>query len=351
MQIPSWDARIFVLKKAAESKTYCDEVAGVARENGVRDLGTRHSPAGPARGGASGLRRGFRRLRPEAYRRNPDGAPGVGGSSRCCSSAKASRNHGPQEQCGFSGGAGVALSLSAWPPRPAGLIEKALRSTGTRQALAPDLRCVRRRRLQRLLRAASGRRPVRWRDLRDVSGARGTTIRAAASTTTRRISCCNSWTTSSSSTSTTRASRRCTSRMRSSAPRADRACTRASSLGEPRGAFPVAGRWADRLRRHLLQDGAIQLRQLGRARVGVLPEAPRGRRGRGRANSSRRHIIRTTEKAFDDFAGAETDTQQLRRMLGLQPATTRRQKIGDSRKKTATDQRRRFHSTKETFHE
>src|SRR5580700_4428287 len=30
VQIPSWDARLFDLKRAAESKAYCDEVASVA---------------------------------------------------------------------------------------------------------------------------------------------------------------------------------------------------------------------------------------------------------------------------------------------------------------------------------
>jgi hypothetical protein len=35
----------------------------------------------------------------------------------------------------------------------------------------------------------------------------------------------------------------------------------------------------------------------------------------------RRHLIRVTEKAFDDFAGGDTDPQQLRRMLGLPEAT------------------------------
>ena len=34
----------------------------------------------------------------------------------------------------------------------------------------------------------------------------------------------------------------------------------------------------------------------------------------------RKHIIRVTEKAFDDFAGGDTDPAQLRRMLGLQEA-------------------------------
>jgi sugar phosphate isomerase/epimerase len=32
----------------------------------------------------------------------------------------------------------------------------------------------------------------------------------------------------------------------------------------------------------------------------------------------RRHIIRVTEKSFDDFAGSATDKRQLQRMLGLQ---------------------------------
>src|SRR3546814_13738314 len=35
VQVPSWDGRLIDLKKAAESKDYCDEFAGVARENGV----------------------------------------------------------------------------------------------------------------------------------------------------------------------------------------------------------------------------------------------------------------------------------------------------------------------------
>ena len=30
IQIPSWDARLFDLERAAESKSYCDEVLGIA---------------------------------------------------------------------------------------------------------------------------------------------------------------------------------------------------------------------------------------------------------------------------------------------------------------------------------
>ncbi|HEY6372360.1 MAG TPA: sugar phosphate isomerase/epimerase, partial [Candidatus Sulfotelmatobacter sp.] len=35
VQIPSWDARLFDLKRAAESKAYCDEFAAVAARHNV----------------------------------------------------------------------------------------------------------------------------------------------------------------------------------------------------------------------------------------------------------------------------------------------------------------------------
>ena len=35
IQIPSWDARLFDLEQAAESKAYCDEVKGVAADAGL----------------------------------------------------------------------------------------------------------------------------------------------------------------------------------------------------------------------------------------------------------------------------------------------------------------------------
>ena len=35
VQIPTWDSRMIDMKKAAESKTYCDEMKGIAKNNGV----------------------------------------------------------------------------------------------------------------------------------------------------------------------------------------------------------------------------------------------------------------------------------------------------------------------------
>ena len=32
VQIPAWDVRLFDLAKAASSKTYCDEIAGIAEK-------------------------------------------------------------------------------------------------------------------------------------------------------------------------------------------------------------------------------------------------------------------------------------------------------------------------------
>ena len=83
------------------------------------------------------------------------------------------------------------------------------------------------------------------------------------------------------------------------------------------GRFRSLGDGQIDFRRHLLEDGAVRLRQLGRARVGVLPEAPGGRRAPKARAFIRDHIIRVTEKAFDDFAGGKSDPTQARRMLGL----------------------------------
>ncbi len=35
VQIPTWDARLFDLKQAAESQTYCDDIRGVLAGNGM----------------------------------------------------------------------------------------------------------------------------------------------------------------------------------------------------------------------------------------------------------------------------------------------------------------------------
>ena len=36
VQIPTWDSRAIDLQKAAESKTYCDELKGMLADNGIQ---------------------------------------------------------------------------------------------------------------------------------------------------------------------------------------------------------------------------------------------------------------------------------------------------------------------------
>ena len=55
VQIPSWDQRLFDLKKAAGSKSYCDEVLGTIESHGLKLLETLHASAGTTCRGASGL--------------------------------------------------------------------------------------------------------------------------------------------------------------------------------------------------------------------------------------------------------------------------------------------------------
>jgi hypothetical protein len=55
VQIPSWDGRMIDLKKAAESKTYCDELKGRAGSQRCRDHRAFDPSAGPARRRSSGL--------------------------------------------------------------------------------------------------------------------------------------------------------------------------------------------------------------------------------------------------------------------------------------------------------
>jgi sugar phosphate isomerase/epimerase len=123
VQIPSWDGRLFDVKKAAESKDYCDEIKGVAAANGVAvtELSTH-------------LQGQLVAVHP-AYDEMFDGfaAPEVRGNPaarqkwaveqvKYCLTA--SRNMGLDRQASFSGALAWPY-IYPWPQRPAGLIETA----------------------------------------------------------------------------------------------------------------------------------------------------------------------------------------------------------------------------------
>ena len=55
IQIPSWDARLFDLERAAESQTYCDEVKGIAAQAGLASDGAFDAFAGTTGREPSGI--------------------------------------------------------------------------------------------------------------------------------------------------------------------------------------------------------------------------------------------------------------------------------------------------------
>ena len=123
IQIPTWDARLFDLKKAAESKTYCDEVKGIAAEHDIviTELSTH-------------LQGQLVAVHP-AYDEAFDGfaAPEVRGNPKArqawaveqlMHAAKASQNLGLTAHATFSGALAWPF-VYPWPQRPAGLVETA----------------------------------------------------------------------------------------------------------------------------------------------------------------------------------------------------------------------------------
>ncbi len=123
VQVPSWDGRLIDLDKAASSKTYCDELRGVAAANGVQitELSTH-------------LQGQLVAVHP-AYDTQFDGfaAPAVRGNPKARAewavdqvkkALTASRNLGLTEHATFSGALAWPY-LYPWPQRPAGLVEEA----------------------------------------------------------------------------------------------------------------------------------------------------------------------------------------------------------------------------------
>lgn len=123
VQLPSWDGRLFDLQKAATSKTYCDELAGEARDNGIEitELSTH-------------LQGQLVAVHP-AYDEPFDGfaAPSVRGNPKARQewaveqvkmALTASRNLGLTAMASFSGALAWPF-VYPWPQRPAGLVEAA----------------------------------------------------------------------------------------------------------------------------------------------------------------------------------------------------------------------------------
>ncbi|MBX9781317.1 MAG: sugar phosphate isomerase/epimerase [Chitinophagaceae bacterium] len=130
VQIPSWDARCIDLQKAAESKTYADEIKGIVNAAGLQitELSTHLQGQLVAVNPAyDALFDGFA---PDAVKNNPK-ARTEWAVQQLKYAAKASRNLGLNAHATFSG-ALLWHTVYPWPQRPAGLVDDGFNELGKR---------------------------------------------------------------------------------------------------------------------------------------------------------------------------------------------------------------------------
>lgn len=123
VQVPSWDGRLFDLEKAASSKDYCDEIAGVAKANGVVITELSTHLQGQLVAVHPAYDEAFDGFAADAVKGNPK-ARQEWAVDQVKKALSASKNLGLTEMASFSG----ALCwpyLYPWPQRPAGLAETA----------------------------------------------------------------------------------------------------------------------------------------------------------------------------------------------------------------------------------
>lgn len=130
VQIPAWDPRCIDLKKAAESKTYADEIKGIVNAAGmeITELSTHLQGQLVAVNPAyDALFDGFA---PAEFRNNPK-ARTEWAVQQLMYAAKASRNLG-LDACATFSGALLWHTVYPWPQRPAGLVETGFTELGKR---------------------------------------------------------------------------------------------------------------------------------------------------------------------------------------------------------------------------
>ncbi len=130
VQIPTWDARCIDLQKAAESKTYCDELKGMINECGleISELSTHLQgqlvAVHPAYDDL------FDAFAPDAIKKNPK-ARQEWAVKQLMYAAKASQNLGLNAHATFSGSL-LWHTFHPWPQRPAGLVEEGFKELAKR---------------------------------------------------------------------------------------------------------------------------------------------------------------------------------------------------------------------------
>ncbi len=123
VQIPSWDERLFNLALAAESTTYCEEAQGTLAEHGVVITELSTHLQGQLVAVHPAYDEMFDGFAPDAVRGNPK-ARQAWASEQVMLAAKASSRLGLTAHASFPGALAWPY-FYPWPQRPAGLIETA----------------------------------------------------------------------------------------------------------------------------------------------------------------------------------------------------------------------------------
>jgi len=123
VQIPTWESRLFDLKRAAESRPYCDEVHATLASNGIELTELSTHLQGQLVAVHPAYDEAFDGFAPESVRGNPS-ARRAWAVEQLLLAAKASSNLGLSAHVTFSG-AFAWPYVYPWPQRPAGLIETA----------------------------------------------------------------------------------------------------------------------------------------------------------------------------------------------------------------------------------
>ncbi len=130
VQIPSWDGRLFDLAQAAESKGYCDEVKGTLANHGVEVTELSTHLQGQLVAVHPAFDEAFDGFAAPEVQGNP-AARQAWAVDQMMMAAKASQNLGLTDHASFSG-ALVWPFMYPWPQRPAGLVETAFAELGKR---------------------------------------------------------------------------------------------------------------------------------------------------------------------------------------------------------------------------
>lgn len=130
VQIPTWDARLIDLAKAAESQDYVDEIKGVCAANGVEVTELSTHLQGQLVAAHPAYDRLFDGFAPPALHGDPV-ARQQWAVEQLKLAARASRRFGLSSHATFSG-ALMWHMVYPWPQRPAGLVEEGFAELGRR---------------------------------------------------------------------------------------------------------------------------------------------------------------------------------------------------------------------------